>query len=59
MPELDSDVIYDHLPDGTILDPIPFHDAETLFALLRERMTPQALQDLTEELRRAAPNPSA
>lgn len=54
MPELDSDVIYDHLPDGTILEPMPFHDAEKLFALLCERMTPEALRDLTEELKRAS-----
>lgn len=50
MPELDSDVIYDHLPDGTILDPMPFDDAEKLVELLRERMTPETFEQLAVQL---------
>lgn len=50
MPELDDDVIYDHLPDGTILEPMPFGDAQKMLKLVRERMTPEALADMTTEL---------
>ncbi|GAB2718326.1 hypothetical protein [Streptomyces bullii] len=50
MPELDSEVIYDHLPDGTILDPMPFDDARKLVELLRERMTPETFELLVAEL---------
>ncbi|GHF07865.1 hypothetical protein GCM10014715_74680 [Streptomyces spiralis] len=46
-----DEVIYDHLPDGTILGPIPFHDAEKMVALLKKRMAPENFQILTDELR--------
>ena len=50
MPQLDDDVIHDHLPDGTTLGPIPFDDPEKLFELLRERMAPETLELLTAML---------
>ncbi|MYS15039.1 hypothetical protein [Streptomyces sp. SID4982] len=51
MSETSNEVYYDHLSDGTILDPMPFHDGRKMAALLQERMTPDVLGIVTEILR--------
>lgn len=45
---------YDHLPDGTLLGPMPYDNPEELVALLQKRMTPEVYQQFTEELHRLA-----
>ncbi|MBD9721936.1 hypothetical protein PV755_09350 [Streptomyces caniscabiei] len=50
MPELDSTVFYGHLPDGTILGPVPFDDTEKMIELVRQRMTPEAITAMIERL---------
>jgi hypothetical protein len=43
-------VLHDHLPDGTILGPMPFHDGAAMAALLAERMAPEVFTALVERL---------
>lgn len=50
MPELDSTVFYDHLPDGTILGPVPFDDTEKMIQLVRRRMTPEAITAMIKRI---------